>query len=704
MKLISNLSVKSKLICMLLFVCLISIGVTGAQGYLNGRQALQVRIYDHLTSLRAARSRQIEAYFDRIGNDLRSLAENVRRHEAMGEFADAFDAIQDEDVSEQMRTRVDAFYEQSFFPALKASEDPDVDMYRPRRSSGQYLQYHYLSANPNRVGDKHNLNDASDGSAYSDLHLEYHPLFRDFIERYDYYDLFLINPDGDIVYSVAKETDYGTNLVSGPYRGSSLAKVFEETRHKRESNAIVIVDFAPYGPSFMGPAGFMATPIFKDAQLVGVLAIQLPIVEINRIMTDSRHWQSDGLGETGEVYLVGPDFLMRSASRFMIEQPADFLGDLRSRNQSAEMVDRIDRNGTTVLSQEVRTEATTAALVHGQSGTDVMEDYRGEHVLTAYAPLEIKGLDWAIIAGMDRDEAYAPIERFERIIATTALGILVLSTLLAMLLAWAFLRPIRRLIDGARRVAEGDLDVHVDVGSGDELDELATSFNQMVVNLKERTGEAEERSREAHRLLASILPTSVADRLKAGDGAVADSFPDVTVVFANLKGVDELSGQIEAKALVQTYDEIVEALDEAAERQGIERIRSFGSCYMAVCGVPTPFLDHSQRAVEFANHAVQIVRRYARDHKVPLVMHAALHAGPVVAGIVGRKKFVYDVWGESVTNAFRMLDDCPDGQNAIVVSDLVRERVADAYRFEAISNAERTCWLLGEEAKVVEQG
>ncbi len=143
------------------------------------------------------------------------------------------------------------------------------------------------------------------------------------------------------------------------------------------------------------------------------MAFQLPADEINNVMTSSRNWESDGLGKSGETYLVGRDFLMRSLSRFLVEDPTKYAETLRSLGMDAAAINRIKQYDTSILQQPVRTEAATAALT-GKAGTQIINDYRNIPVLSSYAPLRLEGLDWVILSEMDLAEAYAPIYLFER--------------------------------------------------------------------------------------------------------------------------------------------------------------------------------------------------------------------------------------------------------------------------------------------------
>ena len=217
------------------------------------------------------------------------------------------------------------------------------------------------------------MDDALDGSPYSAMHAELHPMAKLFVLERGYYDFFLIGPQGDVFYSVAKEKDYATNLVSGEWRDTGLAEVFHRAIEYAGEDRVVISDMQPYAPSSDAPALFMAKAMLDvKGAVLGVLAFQLPTDRIVSIMNFTT-----GMGETGETYLVGEDLLMRSNSRFSDEP--------------------------TILKTVVDTETVKLALA-GEQGVQFTTDYRGVEVLSAYTQSKPGGPSWAVMAEIDRQE------------------------------------------------------------------------------------------------------------------------------------------------------------------------------------------------------------------------------------------------------------------------------------------------------------
>jgi class 3 adenylate cyclase len=671
---------------MLLAVSSCSILVTAYIGYQSGQSNLTNRAFNQLTSVRASKAYQIESYFKTLRNHIQTLSENPSVIEAMREFDADYRLIESSKIPDQFEQKLTEYYRDQFLPRLAKAEQgsPMPDFFKPKTLAARYLQYHYIAANPNPVGKKHLLADPNDGSPYSVVHTRHHPIFRNIIEKFGYYDLFLINPEGKVVYTVYKETDFTTNLSQGAYNESNLARLVAKVRQEKQRDYARIIDFEAYAPSYGAPAAFIAAPIFNQSEFIGVLAVQIPVNEVNNVMTGNRKWESDGLGKSGETYLVGQDYLMRSVSRFWVESPDQYLQTLRSLGVSEKILNRIKQYETSILEQKVLTEGAKAALA-GKQGTQIINDYRNISVLSSYAPLHIDELDWVILSEIDLAEAYEPIYSFERQLLISATVLMLMVTLLAMGLAYLFVKPINQLIKNAQRVEKGKLDIIVPLDSQDEFGELAKSFNAMVHSLRAQTELIEEKNLENEQLLLSVFPSEIAKRLKRGEKNIAERVSNVAVLFSELTGFAKLSPSLSAYEVVSILNDLVGAFDEAAERYGMEKIRTIGDRYMAVCGISLPYLDHDKRAIDFGLEMLIIVRRFNHERRLQLNIRVGIHSGNVLAGIVGQSKFIYDVWGDTVNSSQALMSACPAG--VILVSEEVYHRLADLYEFEPLARA-----------------
>lgn len=682
MNALDRLSMKSKLLLMLFSTSLSAILVIGYIGQESGRAALEQAILDHLTSSRSSRANEIGRYFDQIEAHVATLGQDRMVLDAARELGSAFRAEGDQPVPADWDRALARHYTDEIVPRLdeNVAGRPEPATLLPRTVAGRRLQYLYLAANPHPTGKKSVLDRADGDSAYGDAHATYHPIFREIVHRFGYYDLMLVDLESlDVVYNTMKEGDFATNLREGPHRDSNLARLVMSLREQPDRGAVRIADFQPYRPSYAVPAAFIATAIHGDGGAVGALVVQLPIAEIDAVMTGNRSWKRDGLGDTGETYLVGPDATMRSSSRFFIEDPAGYLRALRALRVPEDTVARIERARSPILLQEVQTEAVQAAL-GGQEGTRILDDYRGMPVLSSFAPLTIDGLRWVIIAEMDLAEARQPVIAFQRRVLLSAVVLILVVTLVGLYLTHVFVRPIDTLIHGVRQAGAGNHEVVVELGARDELGELAGAFNQMVRDVRRQVALVEEKNRENEALLLNILPGPVVKRLRDGEERIADDIQQATVLFASLIGFSELAAQRSARETAAMLNELVNAFDEAAERHGVEKVKTIGDRYMAASGLSVPRLDHARRAAELALEMQHVLQRFNREHGTDLGLSIGIHAGAVTAGIVGAKKFIYDLWGETVDIATHA--HAQAGPGGILITQDVYTRLHERYALE----------------------
>ncbi len=296
-----------------------------------------------------------------------------------------------------------------------------TEAYLPTTDSGKLAQLYYVLKNPNSAGSKNNLKESPDlEGAYDTAHAMYHDTFNTFLTKYDLYDVFMIDAEGTIFYSVYKEMDFATNLSRGAYSNSGLAKVFFNKAKSASKEAVVFNDFNPYEPSLNKPAAFIGTPIHKkNGKFIGALVFQMPVDSINKIMAFGGRYEEAGLGESGEVYLVGPDKLMRSDSRFLAEIDDEHVKMLK----------------TTIGVFKIDTSSVDKAL-SGQKGAELIVDYRDVKVLSSYEPLNFFGTNWAIVAEIDNAEA----KNITRDIIMMTIIIAVVITIAMIVMTTAFLK------------------------------------------------------------------------------------------------------------------------------------------------------------------------------------------------------------------------------------------------------------------------
>ena len=581
-------TIKAKTFLSLFATGIISIFVIGFLGFQTGKKGLREQTFNQLTSLRENDAARIEEYFQQIRAQVETFADNHMIVDAVQELKQGFHAIPEELDLDQatidaQQQSVEAYYRNQFLPTLNKSrkKPEELSQVLPSNPRSTILQALYLANNPHPLGSKDQLQGAKDNSSYSKAHARFHPTIRSYLKKFGYYDIFLMDPDTQhIVYSVFKETDFAMPLTSGPLKTSNITAVFWEIVSKNTRGFVKMVDFAPYGPSYGAPASFIGTGIFDNNRMVGVLVFQVPIQEINRIMTHNRSWEKVGLGKTGEAYLVAHDLSMRSDSRFLLEDKPGYLKTLKETNSAnSEVLSRIDITNSSILQQQIDTQATRSAIKK-ESGTSIIKDYRDIPVLSAYAPLNIPDMSWAIMAEIDTAEAFASIDQLAQQILLSGAIILLLVTLSAWAMARTLTIPIINLENVVKDLSEGegDLTQRLPIQRMDELGQLATRFNQFLEKLhaiiKDVTFDAEAVNNSASKLesLAGNMASQV-----SGLNSLADETADLTqklqTEMASVAQTSETSTS-SAQSIAISSEEMTATIQEISGNAGDAKHRS----------------------------------------------------------------------------------------------------------------------------------
>ena len=298
-------------------------------------------------------------------------------------------------------------------------------------------------------------------------------IFHDFMSNFGYYDIFMIHPKGEVFYSATHEADYGTNMVDGKYADSGLGKL---TREILETKSFAFADFEPYEPSGGAPAAFIGEPVLQDGEVELIIAMQIALEEINNIMQVRA-----GMGQTGETYLIGPEKLMRSDSY------------LDPENHSVQASFANPELG------DVDTKAANEALA-GNTGAEIITDYNGNPVLSAYAPVDVFGTTWGLLAEIDEAEVRAPINNLVMFIVISAVAMIIVAIVVAILFSRTISKPILLIVEGSDKLAIGDINLTgMDMAAvekvnnrNDELGQIGGAFNRIIDYQKEKVEIAEE--------------------------------------------------------------------------------------------------------------------------------------------------------------------------------------------------------------------
>ncbi|WP_286829837.1 MULTISPECIES: methyl-accepting chemotaxis protein [Kordiimonas] len=418
-------------LAVVLFVTFTSAAVSVFAFFQAGAE-LEEQVKSRLEAVLGARKSELSGYLSSIQEDLELVAENENTLTALRAFSAAW---------------------------------ADID-----GNPQNVLQQQYITNNPHPTGEKDKLYDVGDGTAYSLAHVNFHPWFHQLQQARGYYDVFLFDLDGNLVYSVFKELDYATNMNSGEWRSTDLANSYRAAIKNGARGGKSFFDFKPYAPSQGAAASFISTAIpDENGNTAGVLVYQMPINRINDIMQ-----KTEGMGETGETYIVGEDRLMRSDSRFSKE--------------------------STILKTRV-SGATVDAGLSGKTGVDIIEDYRGVDVVSAYIPLEFLGAKWVLLGEIDVAEMEKPVNGIAWMMVLIAVLAAAIMAGIGFLFARSITVPIHTMVAAMAKLAEGNTDVDVPCRERkDEIGDMASTVQVFKENLIERRrlreeAEAEEKAR-----------------------------------------------------------------------------------------------------------------------------------------------------------------------------------------------------------------
>jgi class 3 adenylate cyclase len=696
---LSRLSIQSKIMLMLLVSSLASLAVIGVVGYVSGRNTLMPVTAERMTQLREAQKRAIEMLFTDLTNSLVVYSRGSTADDAVQAFTAGFDQLADAPTDPGQQKALESYYNEKLIKPIQQATGQQLDITKllPGGNAQRYLQAHYTV--PSSRGSTA-FDDAGDGSPWSAADARYNRYFREIATRFEYRDAMLLDTRGNVVYTVNKGPALGTNIRTGPYQESNLRGAYEKAMAADSVDFVWITDFQPFQAAGGMPIAWLVSPINSAGKTNGVLALPLPISKVNRIMTADQQWNAAGMGATAETYLAGQDGLMRSDSRLFLEDPEKYQRDAIAAGTPPDTVAKALRWHGTTLVQPVETEGFHAAQ-RGQAGTVMDHGYLGDYEIAAYAPVAVPNSDlrWSILATRNSSEAYARIEAFTRTLVVTAAAMVFVLCVLAMLIAQRFVRPIRRLKAGAEKISAGNYDVTIPVTSRDEIGDLTGAFNEMSRNLEINDGLLTEQRKENDRLLLSLMPESVVRRYREGEQTIAQEHQDVTVIFADIVGLDEISSGLSGPELVGIVDELMRELDSAAETLGVEPIRTVHNGYLACSGLNVPRLDSVHRTIDFAVEMQRIIERFNSSTGHHLGIRAGVNTGSVISGLVGRASVIYDMWGATVNLAYQMRSGTTG--SGIHVTSEVYEVLRDIRQFTpagsiTVDGSEQTIWRLSE--------
>lgn len=518
------MKVKTRLTAMALFLGVIPVFiacfVVGDIAYKAGREGLRHEAESKLVSQRNVKRGEIEGYVENLQGLLTSFAQNKLVVESAQAFRESFKSYAD--AAPGNVEQLTNYYEQDFSPLYKEGNGksaPVKRMLSGLSDNAKALQSAYIGANPNPLGEKDALMSSPNGLPYDLVHGRFHNSARKILQAFDLYDVFLVAPKtGDVIYSTYKELDFATSLRTGPYKDSGLADAYRAGVALNEGQ-VGMVDFRPYLPSYEAAAAFMSTPVVEAGETIAVLIYQMPVDRITEILTYGGKWREVGLGDSGESYMIGDDFKLRSPSRFHLEEPEGFTDSLREAGVGDDLVSHFSRGGSSIGYLAVETKSAKLAIA-GKTGVVTQQDYRGVQVVSAFTPLEIEGVNWALLSEEDEVEVFSPVAKLRRDVlsgsAVFAAVCMAVATFIGLYTSTRISAPLVSLSQQVSNISDNnDLRLVLSETGDEELRSLAAAVNGLVGGVRgnfhtvqqaarELTGAAADLSGAVERVTASI--------------------------------------------------------------------------------------------------------------------------------------------------------------------------------------------------------
>ncbi|MFC3152942.1 methyl-accepting chemotaxis protein [Litoribrevibacter euphylliae] len=637
--------ISTKLVLGAMLLALVPVVVSnllvGSKATTTSHNALEAASQDRLKSVRDTTKARLSDYLQNLENLILTLSSNPSTINAAISFSSAFKEHTAQagnfGKANEFKQEVTGFLSSDFQGQYRTMNPgksaPVQDWANQMSEKALEFQSIFIANNPNPLGEKHNLVDIQDYTTYEQFHESYHPTFVQYLETFGFYDIFIVDPkNGHIIYSVFKEVDYATSLDSGPFKNTGIAEVYRQAKNAKNSDFIAFTDFAPYPPSYESPASFMASPISDDTGFHGVLIFQMPLDIINGIMTHDKNWSNVGLGDSGETYLVGKDNKLRSDSRFLLEDPEGYTKALADSGMDQNILSLIQARETGIGLQSVNSDSIKAAL-NGEEGFLHIFDYRNVEVLSAFTPLEFRGVTWALVAEIDEAEAFVSANEVSNTIATNAIIVFVIVAVIAIASSYVFSKslstPIIRLKEHLETVGStADLTMVLEPSGKDEISDITRSFNTMMAKFRDSLHKVSDASSQLSAASEQTMSATQQTLVRAQE-QLSQSSQAATAMNEMTATVQEVANHTneaanatnEANQATQTGRENVEEL--------INTIESLAS-RLSSAGEVT---DRLSKESDQINTVVDVIRNIAEQTNL-LALNAAIEAAR--AGEQGR--------------------------------------------------------------------
>ena len=571
------MKLQSKLPLAALCLTVFAIGATALSAVTIAGNKAHEAYQGKLAAVADGRRNELARYFENIQVDVRNMARSPMTISAVRNLTDAWSKVEGAENAEG------------------------------EGKQGEVLQARYITDNPNPKGEKHKYDTANSGDRYDTFHGTFHGRYRTHLETLGYYDIFLFDNDGNVIYTVFKETDFATNMLSGPWKDTGLARVYRAASELEKGDALAFDDFAGYAPSDGAAAAFLAAPVYDGVNRIGVFAIQMPNDAIRVILSNSK-----GLGETGETLLLNDSLTL--------------------------LTDSARTEGDDTLKVRARSEAGAKAIA-GETASGTMTGYRDMTALVAAEPLSFMNAQWAVAALVDEREVSAVTADIRNSVLMIAGVLLAIAAAASFWFSRLITRPIGRLVAEMTDLAGGNVDIALaDARRTDEVGDMARSVvvfrDAALANIR-----LEEEAAAGRRLTEEEARKRAADRARVAEEqqtalkALSDALGLLATGDLEYRMPDDLPedyrdmAAMYNDAVARLLDTMADVRRTAVALDGVaDRLALSGETLAARSGQQAASLEESSAAMtELTESVASAARRAESTRAVVGETHAEVH-------------------------------------------------------------------------------
>lgn len=328
---------------------------------------------------------------------------------------------------------------------------------------------------------------------YKKIYIKYHKMFKNYLQYQEFKNVFIVDIKTDHIVFALNDTLKNKDITSKIYEKTNFQQLYYSMM--MDKGLFKLADFDFFTPSNGEPAAFYATPIFDNKlNIISILFIQISIDEINKIITGNKNWEKEGLGKTGETFLVASDCKIRSDSRSFIENKDKYFKTINKTSVDENTIELIHKYDTNILLHPINKEKCEKILKTKSEATMIHNDFKGTEVLLSYSPIDIEGVNWYIVSQIEKDEAFKLISSLKTITILTLIVLIIVLAITTFIFTKAITKPINQIIEAFEELGKGNFIKKLNIESTNEFHNLSKIYNKAIDDLQKLTFSVEKLS------------------------------------------------------------------------------------------------------------------------------------------------------------------------------------------------------------------